>query len=83
TAYASPVVATGFAGSAAPCSYVTTGCTTGIESLQPSQPDDTDDDDTEIYYTPDGRRANPLRLAPGMYIIKKGNTSSKLVIVHR
>ena len=76
TDYAYTVEATGFAGSVSPCTYVTTGRTTGIECIQTTQPDD----DIEIYYTPDGRRANRHQLAPGLYIVKKGNTSSKIII---
>ena len=76
TDYAYTVEAAGFAGSASPCTYVTTGGTTGIECMPTTQPDT----DTEVYYTPDGRRANTHRLAPGLYIIKKGNTSSKIII---
>ncbi|MDE6097799.1 MAG: M6 family metalloprotease domain-containing protein [Muribaculaceae bacterium] len=76
TDYAYTVEATGFAGSASPCSYVTTGRTSGIDRVQATQAHG----EIETYYTPDGRRADPRRLAPGLYIVRKGNKSSKIII---
>ena len=72
--YAYTVEALGYAGSTSDAQFVTTGGTSAIETIE---------NESEIpaeYFTVDGRHADAQHLHPGIYIVRKGSKTEKVLI---